>query len=353
MTNMRLLLVEDNEQDQKLCMNAVTDFSDDNNCEIDIDYCVDVESALANLNESYYDGAIVDMKLAGEGNEGNEILGKIRDTFRRIPVAIMTGTPDVINHNGFPLVDIYRKGEAKYIDIISEFYMIYRTGLTKIMGGKGEIEKKLGDIFIKNILPQRESWKRHAEKDSLKTEKALLRHTLNHLIQLLDNDIDKCYPEEMYIHPLVSTNINVGCILQSKCSDVFYVVMNPACDLAVRQNGNCNTDRALLVEIQSIKDVFSDFDWDKLTKGNEKDLSKLYRNNKFGYYHWLPKVDFFAGGVINFRRISTFTESDLEETFRKTNLQISPVFVKDVVSRFSSYYARQGQPDIDYEGITL
>lgn len=113
MTNMRLLLVEDNEQDQKLCMNAVTDFSDDNNCEIDIDYCVDVESALANLNESYYDGAIVDMKLAGEGNEGNEILGKIRDTFRRIPVAIMTGTPDVINRNGFPLVDIYKKGEAK------------------------------------------------------------------------------------------------------------------------------------------------------------------------------------------------------------------------------------------------
>ncbi|MEM8452862.1 response regulator, partial [Morganella morganii] len=74
-------------------------------------------------------------------------------------------------------------------------------------------------------------------------------------------------------------------------------------------------------------------------------------NNKTGYYHWLPKVDFFPGGTINFRRVSTYSECELDTDFHKSNLQISPSFIKDIVSRFSSYYARQGQPDIEYDII--
>ena len=31
-----------------------------------------------------------------------------------------------------------------------------------------------------------------------------------------------------------------------------------------------------------------------------------------------------------------------------SKIQISPSFVKDIVARFSSYYARQGQPNIDF-----
>ncbi|HCM62624.1 MAG TPA: response regulator [Morganella sp. (in: Bacteria)] len=349
---MKILFVEDNQQDQELCFNAVDDFNEDNNCNVVIDCCSNVETALIKLSESYYDGAIIDMKLANEGNEGNEVIDEIKRTFRRIPVAIMTGTPDVISPEDFPLVEIYKKGESEYRSIISELYMIYKTGLTKIMGGKGEIEKKLGEIFINNILPQRSSWMGYAKKDSVKTEKALLRYTLNHLVQLLDNDVETCYPEEMYIYPLISPSISIGCILQKKNNNCYYVIMNPACDLAVRPNGNCNTDRALLVEIQSIKDVFTDFNWSDLSASNKKELNKLYKNNKTGYYHWLPKVDFFPGGTINFRRVSTYSECELDTDFHKSNLQISPSFIKDIVSRFSSYYARQGQPDIEYDITT-
>lgn len=351
MTNMKILFVEDNQQDQLLCFNAVEDFNEDNNCNVVIDCCDNVEAALIKLSGSYYDGAIIDMKLANEGNEGNEVLDEIKRTFRRIPVAIMTGTPDVISPEDFPLVEIYKKGDSEYQSIISELYMIYKTGLTKIMGGKGEIEKKLGEIFINNILPQRSSWMGYAKKDSIKTEKALLRYTLNHLVQLLDNDVETCFPEEMYIYPLISSSISIGCILQKKSNNCYYIIMNPACDLAVRPNGNCNTDRALLVEIQPVEDIFTDFNWSNLSVGNRKELNKLYKNNKTGYYHWLPKVDFFPGGTINFRRVSTYSECELDIDFHKSNLQISPSFIKDIVSRFSSYYARQGQPDIEYDII--
>ncbi|EPK7528579.1 hypothetical protein RAG00_21140 [Klebsiella variicola subsp. variicola] len=356
MNKIDLLLVEDDEQDQKTCQHAADDFQDDNNCMINIRVCAKVEDALAALNESHFDGAIVDMRLAGDGNEGNDVIDRIKDTFRRIPVAIMTGTPDAANTAGFPLIEVYKKGEAKYSEIIDEIYKIYTTGLTKIMGGKGEIEKNLSKIFINNLLPQREKWSEYGKLDNLKTEKALLRHTLNHLIQLLDGDVDKCYPEEMYIWPPVSQKINTGGIVKDKHSNEFYIIMNPACDLAERIGGGCNTDRALLAKIDSeetfleeelIKKKLRNPNAESLTDDQKRSALSSARQHKTFYYHWLPKTNFFKGGFINFRKISTHTQKEFDDNFDTPSYQISPPFLKDIVARFSSYYARQGQPDIE------
>lgn len=364
---MNLLLVEDNEQDQQSCNNAVKDFKEDNQCQINIKVCVGVEDALKSLNESYYDGAIIDMRLAEQGNEGNQVIEQIRDNFRRIPVVIMTGTPDVAEMEGFPLIGKYVKGgEIGYSDVIQELWGIYRTGLTRIMGGRGEIEQKLSQIFIHNLLPQRKKWIEYGRKDHEKSEKAFLRHALNHLIQILDSDMDKCYPEEMYIHPPVSTRVNTGCIVKSKNSDNFYVVMNPACDLAERDNGGCNTDRALLAKIDSEVDFLADELARKnskkkkdeellecLSKKDKGSAIKNARQHKTFYYHWLPETEFFAGGFINFRKIATHTQEDFDQTFENPSIQVSAPFLKDIVARFSSYYARQGQPDIDHEKVQI
>lgn len=125
--------------------------------------------------------------------------------------------------------------------------------------------------------------------------------------------------------------------------------MNPACDLAERHDGNCNTDRALLFEIQKINNILPKGFFDIFSKSKQKELEQIYKNTKSGYYHWLPKVHFFDGGVINFRRIKTCTENELICDFDSSITQVSPAFLKDMVSRFSSYYARQGQPDIDHD----
>lgn len=353
MTEIYLLLVEDDEQDRRICLSAATEFGDDFECKINISACKNIDEALTALSNSFYDGAIIDMKLAKVGNEGNQVIQQIRNSLKRIPVVIMTGTPDVAETDDFPLVNIYKKGDKTYRDIIEELYGIYSTGLTKIMGGKGEIEKILSRIFIDNLLPQSESWSIYGSDNKERTEKALLRHALNHLMLLLDNDVDKCYPEEMYIYPPTSDRINTGCIVKKQCSDNYFIVMNPACDLAERNGGGCNTDRALLIEIQKLTDIFPEFNFSNLSNNNKNALHNIYRNNKSGYYHWLPKVAFFDGGVINFRMITTHTEEELNSQYGKPLTQISPAFIKDIVARFSSYYARQGQPDIDHEKINL
>ncbi len=388
MSNMTLILIEDNDEETQSCKNAVNDFNDDHKNKgwcIQLVTHTNIEAASKELESSYFDGAIIDMKLADSGDEGNQALDVIRQHLKRIPVAIYTGTPDVAdNSDDIPLIDVFKKGDATYEQLIYKFWDIYNTGLTKIMGGKGQIEKSLSQIFIKHLLPkispkskvsEKSNWVSYAEEDPDNTEKALLRYTLNHLIHELYKNSENCYPDEMYIHlPSLEQDqvkVDTGCILENKDNNKFYIVLSPACDLAEREGGECNTDRALLVEIQMLEDIlFDDYfisncHGDKklkkrylksnpespqeyLSKQQDNDLIKYQKNTKNLYYCWLPKTSCFNNGaVINFRRVSTYSQEELDESFNSPVIQVASPFLKDIISRFSSYYARQGQPDIN------
>ena len=390
MNKMTLILIEDNDDEAQFCQNAVNDFNDEHKNK---EWCIqlvthnNIEAASKALESSYFDGAIIDMKLADSGDEGNQALDVIRQHLKRIPVAIYTGTPDVAdNSDDIPLIDVFKKGDATYEQLIYKFWDIYNTGLTKIMGGKGQIEQSLSQIFIKHLLPkispkptvsEKSNWVSYAEEDPDNTEKALLRHTLNHLIHELYKSSENCYPEEMYIHlPNLEQDqvkVDTGCILQNKDNNKFYIVLSPACDLAEREEGVCNTDRALLVEIQMLEDILSDDYFisnchngkklkkrylksnsepprEYLSKQQDNDLIKYQRNTKNLYYCWLPKTSCFNNGaVINFRRVSTYSQEELDESFNSPVIQVASPFLKDIISRFSSYYARQGQPDINMD----
>ena len=206
--------------------------------------------------------------------------------------------------------------------------------------GTGLIEQTLNEVSLTNLFPQIETWVSYGAENSERTEKALLRYTLNHLLQLLEDDEERCFPEEFYLYPPTLDRITTGSIV--KTDEQSFVVLTPACDLVPRgQNGEPNTNHILLTEIESVDKVL----------GGSKRKSKVTElcRNRLQYYHWLPKTDFFEGGILNFRKLTTLDKDDFDEKFGKPTIQISPSFVKDIVSRFSSYYARQGQPDIDSE----
>jgi hypothetical protein len=80
----------------------------------------------------------------------------------------------------------------------------------------------------------------------------------------------------------------------------------------------------------------------------EKTLGR--RNNSLELYlHWLPGTLEFKGGFLNFRKITTITVDEYNSSYEKLFIQIAPSFIKDIISRFSSFYARQGQPNIDIQ----
>ena len=348
---LRLLIVEDNERDLRTCRNSVNRYKKEKQREIELIECKTLDEAFKTLDNSF-DGAIIDIKLTPQGAEGNQVVEKIIESFFRIPIAIFTGNrgswDDNLNEK-IMLIGIFTKRNNVYFDLLDQFWDIYNTGLTRIMGGRGVIEKSLSKVFLKNLLPQTETWISYGAENPERTEKALLRYALNHLFQLLEEDNERCFPEEFYLHPPLLNDVTTGSIVKEKVSNQPFVVLSPACDLVIKKN-TCKfrTDRILFVEIEHTNNIIS-IALDGITRTSRKKdkLEELFKNNYTFYYHWLPETDFFEGGFLNFRKLQTLNEDDFREKFEKPSIQISPPFVKDIVSRFSSYYARQGQPDID------
>ena len=356
MNKFSLLIVEDNEQDLNACRDTVARYQDETHREIDLTECKDVTESLSMLDKTF-DGAIIDLRLGNDDDAGNQVIKKIEDEQFRIPIVILTGTPGSADKRS-PYIQVLKKGDpgSGYYDLLNGFWKIYDTGLTRILGGRGTIESKLGTVFWQNLLPQIDKWGEYGATDSARTENALLRHTLNHLIQLIDEDMKFYFPEEFYLHPPLSSNIRTGSILNEKESGSQFVVMSPDCDLIIRENGIRNTDKILITKTIPPEELFDWFDsaiLGDLSNRKKEDIRRALINNKSSYYHCLPQTNSFPLRFLNFRNISTISEEQRNEKFDTPPLaQISPPFVKDIVARFSSYYARQGQPDIDFGNFT-
>ena len=285
---------------------------------------------------------------------------QLRDPFTRIPIIFVTAFVDSVGDHPSVIRKRLRE-DGTYESDLMLFQEIYNTGLTRIIGGRGIIEKSLSKIFLKNLLPHRKAWvsygKKYLEENPERTEKALLRYALNHLFQLLEEDNEKCFPEEVYLYPPMSEKFTTGSVVRE--DNQWYVVLSPACDLVIRGNNQFRTDRILFVEVEEENDIVDKAltDIRRMPEGRrkrekmEEELEKISRNNYTFYYHWLPKANCFPGGFLNFRKLETLNKRDFDEKFEKPCIQISPSFVKDIVSRFSSYYARQGQPEIDSKDL--
>ncbi len=351
MNPLKILLVEDDTTQQDIFKDDVVVFKNQShNLDVNYEIVENVRDAVNIIDESY-DGAIIDLRLGTNEEGGNEIVQELYDAFTKIPIIFVTAYANsVVDHPS--VIKKRRREVGTYHEDLLLFQQIREIGLTYIIGGRGLIEQQLRDVFLNNLLPQIKTWisygETYKETDPKRTEKALLRYTLNHLYQLLEEDDENYFPEEFYLHPTVTDKITTGNIVKETKTNQLFVVLSPACDLVIRKDGEFKTDRILLVEIESENNVVNTaLDGIKKKDSKKRKLRDVSNNNYTDYYHWVPKTDFFDGGFLNFRKLHTLKKAVFDEKFEKPSIQISPFFVKDIVSRFSSYYARQGQPDID------
>lgn len=331
---------------------------------------LDVEDASKRIGSENYDGVIVDLRLPYYKHDithedgGKQVIDLINKQCLRIPVAVMTGTPKNSIPSSLSQVKTFIKSTVLFDVILDWLYQVNKTGLTKIFGRNGELEDALNAVYRNSLWPQLNVWIGYAQSSALdaeeQTEKALLRLVLDHVLERLENDTDACIPEEAYIFPPSKPELRTGSIVQKKDDNSFHIVLNPACDLVMREHTggvgekkkSCKADKILLAEIdQSLW-----FDADKLRNRDaveqKKTLKKsLSDSRKPLDVHWLPPTAFFTGGFINFGKLSTVGTEQFEDQYEKPLVQMSPHFVKDVQARFSSYYGRQGQPEIACEKI--
>ncbi|AEY67528.1 response regulator [Clostridium sp. BNL1100] len=341
----KLLLIEDAAVDAEACQDTVKRMNIEAG-EDAFQLCIaeSYEKGIAELKNDY-DGVIVDIKLDGDHN-GNQIIRAIIEKYR-VPVAVMTGTPDTELEEGSP-IRIYKKGETSYEDIIKSLYRASSTGLFNVLGGTGIIEKVMNQIFWMNLYPQISLWQEKKEQ-GIDTEKVLLRYAISHIQELMDNEGTAYVTEEMYIKPPVVEGIKTGTIYHSNKDEKYYIVLSPPCDLAVH-SGKIKTDRILICEIDNHDSVNQEVA-DKAQKRDKKkdNIENAIKNNYTDYYHWLPENSLFCGGYINFRKVITFSPAEFVTEFERPIIKIQEYFVKSILNRFSVYYARQGQPDFDFK----
>ena len=336
---LRLLLVEDDTAFVDSYAELLDAYVDEHKRRIVM--CVEgsLASAKNSVNKSI-DAVIVDLNLGGGTTDGSEVIEELKEYFR-VPVAVLTGTPAAADDVP-PVVRVFTKGEHGFDEVLDCLWGIYETGLTRIMGGRGLLEKHLNRVFLTNLLPTVDVWVNYGQKDPSRTEKALLRHALSHLVADLEGDETPCYPEEVYLAPPLEDSLQTGTLVQCRDRGTYHMVMTPACDLVMRGNGEPKpkTDMVVVAEVVPEPALFDSLPADK---GRQK---KLKTNRDSMCFHWLPECSAVKGGFIDFRRLESVPMDGFDTQFERLGVRIAPSFVKDIVSRFSIFYARQGQPEI-------
>lgn len=361
MKELKLLIVEDDQDAIKAYKRAIKAF----NTERVISYNNDVqiiESPINNKNdaiislrnsENNFDAAIVDLDLLGQGGQdssGNDVIREIKSNLR-FPIFVITGTPQHIDDDLKEQSSLFRlltRGEEG--DYLTQIVKIYQTGITKILNKKGVIENHISSIFWKHLSNSLNLWIDDENRNPEEKEKSLLRYTLLHMLEYLDEE--NTHPSEFYISEPVKKQLSTGDLISF--NKYRYIVLTPACDFVFRSNGTRNVNKAFLLKVKDLTEEIPNYDKTKaISEFGKKPIEKLerlIRNNK-PYFHFIPKHNAIEPGLIDFQDKSSIPIEEIEEKIISKEVTriatISLPFLKDLIERYSSYYSRQGSPDFD------
>ena len=339
--SLKLLIIEDEASQLRLYSKAVKKWNEASKETIEICTAKDKNEANSKLESNDYAAAILDLCFPGDAPlhaTGNDILGRIKGQLR-FPVYVVSGNPKELDSqfDDHPFIEVIERNSI-IDELLNKIFMRYSTGVTKIMGKTGKLEEALNKVFWDHLPHAISHWEGVNLSPDVK-EKQLLRYTLSHLQEILAIDEagkdEKCNTAEVYIKPPVKKSITSGLIVEMEGEK--YVVITPACNISQDKAELFQFVR--LLEFEQLPDIQS-----KGRSGGRKDNLKSYIENKKERFHFLPGYDDLPDSVIDFQDITTARESELPQNCKGVCTIASPFF-KDIVNRFSSYYARQGSPD--------
>jgi CheY-like chemotaxis protein len=363
MNKLKLLIVEDDKDFRDSYEKQIKLFNlDHKEFEIEAKYAENIEEAKTSLKSGQIDAAVIDLKLGNTDVDykGNELVDIIK-TNLRFPVFVVTANPEKIeeekqNENGLFKIRIKGSEEGNFTAILQEFKKIHLTGITKILGKSGQIENYLNTIFWNHLSSSMDLWINDSSRDETQKEKSLLRYTLLHMQEYIDEEIEKYHPSEFHIIAPIKKEIFTGDIITLEGNR--YVILTPSCDIVLRKDGTRNTDFILLCRIRDLKDIVKNYETlNAATSENNENRKRLinFIENKNQKYHFIPKSKSINAGLIDFQEKITIPEKVVTEMLKSKKMEristISMPFLKDIISRYSNYYARQGSPDFNSNEI--
>ncbi len=298
----------------------------------EINYFSTLEHAMSDLTEnSNYDFAIVDLALsAGQGDEGNIFIDHLISRFNIYPI-VYSGQPEKTTHKTSFLSKLTR-GEHNSEDIFNLVIKLFETGITSLLGENGALQKHITYFYWENLSRMYPS--PEALIDSGIKAESLTRLYLNYLHNDLVSSDDgeiRLHADELYIIPQKESKPVNGSILMFNKQK--FLVVTPRCDIG-------RSDKYQLLKIGSIDSVLIQLSQCKPEK-QEKVHDKIAQGES-EKKHYLPPSTNFEGGYIDFLDVHTYETEQLND-FTLIG-KVSNEMMRNITSRFSSFYARQGQP---------
>ncbi|MBD3617861.1 MAG: response regulator [Chromatiales bacterium] len=348
----RILIVEDDEDQMEAYRDAASDMETEE-FRLEVVGRRSAEQAKEELLSRDFDGAIVDLNLSpGNPNEasGNDVLSEITAR-HRFPVFVVSGNlqnlaPD-IGQSGF----LKTFDRAVSNDVIFDgLIKIHKTGITKILGGRGLIEQHLGEIFWRHLSCDFDNW----DAGGRDSERTLLRYAVTHLLEYLDlphEEENSHYHEaEFYIIPPIRAHVATGDVVQHEGGR--YIVLSPPCDVVVRGHKDgkpvINANSIVLAPLVPVtREAFLNYGImreDAKSSDREKLLDEIVKGKREKYV-FLPGYRNIDAAVADLQNILTWSLDDFMLADRLAT--VSGAFLKEIQSRFAAYYGRQGQPDLD------
>ncbi|WP_242094347.1 hypothetical protein [Aestuariivivens sediminicola] len=310
------------------------------------------DEALATLKnpENIFDGAIVDLDLMGSGGtdkSGNEVVKEIKENLR-FPTFVITGTPHHISAEldaRNSVFNVFERDSIDIMDTLDRFKKIKATGILNLLNRNGKIEELIQNIFWNHISTSLDNWALDNKRTSAEKEDSLLRYTILHMLEYLDES--NVHPSEFYITKPVKESLSTGDLITLNRNR--YVVLTPACDFAQKK-----VSKVFLLRIKDISEEVSGIEEiqtiEGLSNSKKGKLEKLIQNSS-SYFHFIPQHNGINAGIIDFQNKLSIPIEDIEKDIVSRKIDrfatISMPFLKDLIERYSSYYARQGSPDFD------
>ena len=353
---MKLLIVEDDKPTLQTYKDNIESFNKKSDVEIKYTIKENIDEAKNSLLSPDFDGAIIDLKLSSSTTdlEGLEIVEEIENN-QRFPIYIVSGSIAQIEKEESAFLK-KRNRDTNFKEILSEIVEIYKTGITNILGRKGAIDTYLNNIFWNHLSNSMELWVNDSTRSAEEKEKSLLRYTISHMQEYIDEGIEKYHPSEFYITAPIKSNISTGDIVLYQNNR--YLILTPSCDIVLRNDGNRSAQRILFCRILPLEDVIENYSLlESNTSENNKNRKRLntYIENKKQNYHFTPKSNSIDAGLIDFQDKLTIESVEVEEKLANNEMEriatVSMPFLKDIISRYSNYFSRQGSPDFNVNEV--
>ena len=199
-------------------------------------------------------------------------------------------------------------------------------------------------------------WINDTSRTPKEKENSLLRYTLLHMQEHIDEELEKYHPSEFYITKPIKKNLFTGDIIELEKSR--FLVLTPSCDIVLRPDGKRNADFILFCKIKPLESVVKNYELlkhDTSPKNGNRSRITSFFENKNQKYHFIPKTESMEPGLIDFQDKLTIPDSEVNALLESKKIEriatVSQPFLKDIISRYSNYYSRQGSPDFDTDEL--